>query len=148
MQKTKGYVRVSVVVGLLIAGCAHGNSSVALSGSSLLPAAEGRVTLSGKEQNKTLHLVVHHLAEPQNLNTQTVAPSSNASSPPQVYVVWLQPTGAGPDNIGTLMPDKNLDAELTTTTAQKRFEIFITAEPSATMTAPTGQRLMQATVQD
>lgn len=148
MQKTNGYVRVGVVVGLLIGGCAHGSPDVALSGSSLLPAAEGRVTLTGKEQNKKLHLVVHHLAEPQNLNAQAVAPSGNTAVPPQVYVVWLQPTGAGPDNIGTLMPDKNLNAELTTNTAQTKFEVFVTAEPSATVTAPTGQKLLQATIQD
>jgi hypothetical protein len=83
------------------------------------------------------------------LSPQAVFPSGNPSTTPQTYVVWLQPAGGGAAvNIGALMPDKNLDAQLTTTTSQRKFDVFITAEPSPSQTTPTGQHLMQASVQD
>ncbi len=144
-----------MVVGLLAVGCSHMNSnmsggnSIPLSNTSVVPGADGEIRLTGSDQNnKTMHLVVHHLAQPQELNPGAVM-TGNPPEKPQTYVVWLQPMNGGPpENIGALMPDKNLDAELTTNTTQRKFNLFITAEPSATQTAPTGQHLLQATVQD
>lgn len=131
------------------AACAHGNASVPLGGTSLLPAAQGTVTLSKKDQaNQIVRVVVHHLAPPENLNPSSVELGSHPAAP-QTYVVWIQPMNGGPaENVGVLVPDKNLDAELTTTTAQHKFDLFVTAEASPTQTTPTGQHLMQANVQD
>lgn len=135
---------------LLFVGCAHGNTSFPFNGTSLVPAAEGKVSLSGKNQtNKTLEITVHHLAKPQDLNAREVMPGNKEGTTPITYVVWLQPLGGGaPENIGVLTPDQNLDAHLTTTTSQRRFDLFVTAEAATTQTAPTGQRLLQTTVQE
>lgn len=116
-------------------------------GSSLLPAASGTVTLKDKDQaNKTLIVKVHHLAQPENLGAKASGEGQGTSTP-HAYVVWMQASeNSAPENIGVLVPDKNLEAELTTTTSRLHFDIFVTAEPTPTQNAPTGPRLLQATV--
>jgi hypothetical protein len=152
MKSTKKLLGVGAIVGGLFAGCwAHGATSVVLTGTSLVPAAEGQVSLSGgADANRTLRVTVHHLAQPGDLNPQTVNPNVHQPAAPQNYVVWLQPMNDNnpPQSIGVLVPDKNLDADLTTTTSQRQFYIFVTAEPSATPNSPTGERLLQATVRE
>ena len=110
-----------------------------------MPAATGSVALKNKDQNnKTLIVTAHHLAPPEDLNTEALG---QPQTPAHSYVVWMQPTDTSPpENIGVLVPDKNLDAELTTTTPRARFNIFVTPEPSPTQNAPTGKHLLEATV--
>ncbi len=135
-----------VVVAVALAGCAHTQGTIPLNGSSIVPAATGAVSLKDKDDvNKTLHIAVQHLAKPENLPREALG-SDNAPTA-QAYVVWLQPSvGGPPQNIGVLIPDANLDADLTATTSQTKFDIFVTPEPSATQTTPTGRRILQATV--
>jgi hypothetical protein len=136
----------TVVVMVALAGCAHGKGTFPLSGSSIVPAATGMVTLKENKDsaNKVLHISVQHLARPENLPREALGENGGAT---QTYVVWLQPMGnSSPDNIGVLMPDKNLNAELTTMTTQSRFDVFVTPEPSSTQTAPTGQHVLHAVV--
>jgi hypothetical protein len=145
MQKRTGLVIVLSVVAAV--GCAHNSSNYPLMANQLVPAASGTVTLKNKDDvNKTLIVRVHHLAPPENLSPEAAAKVDNTPAG-HSYVVWLQATESNPpDNIGVLIPDKNLDAELTATTTQKKFNLFVTAEPSPTQNAPTGQHLLQATV--
>ncbi len=139
-------VLVSVVVAMMLAmGCmAHERASFPMTGSSMVPAASGAVTLRDRDQaNKTLQVDVHHLALPDNLPANVVP-----NGPAHAWVVWVEAVGSNaPENVGVLVPDQNLDAQLITTTAQKKFEVFVTPEPSPTQSMPTGQRLLQATVQ-
>lgn len=136
-----------LIVVLALAGCAHGRG-VPLTGSSLIPAATGKITLKDRDKvNKTVHIRVAHLAQPQTLPREALAEDTGQAAA-QAYVVWLQPMGSSSaDNLGVLIPNQNLEAELTTSTTQSRFDIFVTAEPSAMQTMPTGRRLLQASVQ-
>jgi hypothetical protein len=135
-----------LVVAIALAGCAHGRGVFPLTGSSIVPAASGTVSFKSKEDgNKTLQVRVQHLAQPENLPREALG--SGAGEGAHAYIVWLQPAGTSdPQNVGVLIPDKNLDAEMTTTTTQDKFDIFITPEPSATQNTPTGRRILQTTV--
>jgi hypothetical protein len=84
--------------------------------------------------NLQLDLSVHHLAKPENLNT-------GAST----YVVWAKndrDASAPAQNLGQLQVNDNLEGRFQTVTPLKNFDLFITAEPVATVTSPTGYRAL------
>ncbi len=63
-----------------------------------------------------------------------------------MYVVWIEPPGQKPKNLGQLQVDTNEKAELKTKTPYKRFEVFITAEGGAQVEAPHGAPVLSANV--
>lgn len=137
---------LGVVLLFLTTSCGHAQRTVPLTGSSIVPEATGVVTLRDTDKvNKTLEVRVRNLARPESLPGEALG--SAGTTPAQTYVVWVQPIGSSPpENVGALVPDKQLDADLVTKTAQSKFDVFITAEPGPTQTMPTGRRLLQATV--
>jgi hypothetical protein len=114
-------------------GC--GTSKVALTASPTVPAAQGEVRLKqGDNGNHVLKVKVRHLADPEKIGARE-------------YVVWASPPETSqPQNLGALRVDKDLDGTLETVTPWQRFDLFITAEPTATAAQPTGQRVLWASV--
>ena len=105
-----------------------------LAGSSQIPAAEGKAKLhKTKNGNVEIKLTIKHLAPPER-----IVPGAN------VFMVWVR--GLAPDaqaqNLGALRVDKNLNAKMTAITALPSFDLFITCEPSQTVTVPGSPELL------
>src|SRR4051812_43716492 len=102
-----------------------------------LPAAQGSVKTSiDSNSNTAVSVDVKHLAPPAKV-------ADGATT----YVVWAQPRGAdAPQNLGALKVDKNLTGTLYTVLPFDEFKVFITAEPTPGVTAPSGDELLAANV--
>ena len=122
---------------LLLSATLTGTSiakTMPLAPSSQIPAAEGKAQLhKTKNGNVEIKLTLKHLAPPER-----IVPGSN------VFMVWVR--GLAPDaqaqNLGALRVDKNLNGKLKSTTALSSFDLFITCEPSQTVTVPGMLELM------
>lgn len=113
-----------------------GPSPVPMLASPQTPAAEGKVAAQPAANGNTkLTVEVKHLAYPEK-----VAPGA------KVYVVWVQPQGAAPQNVGALQVDRDLVGHLETVTAYPSFEVFVTAEESPGATMPRGPRVLNAVI--
>jgi hypothetical protein len=108
-----------------------------LTSTSLVPAAAGKMKVKrDRNGNTELTVEVKHLAKP------------SALSPARAnYVVWLQPRGDSARNAGELAVNNNLDGKFETTTPTKAFDVFVTAEDSLSVQAPSGPEVMRGTVQ-
>ena len=117
-----------------VAACAH---DVPLQTSGRIPAAEGELKVSkAPNDNTKVKLEVDHLAIPEKM-----APGAST------YVVWIQSAqGGAVQNAGALQLDDKHKGKLETITPHKEFQVFITAEPIPTVSTPTSERLMFATV--
>jgi hypothetical protein len=105
-----------------------------LAPSSQIPAAQGKAQLhKTKNGNVEIKLTLKHLASPER-----IVPGAN------VFMVWVR--GLAPDaqaqNLGALRVDKNLNAKMTAITALPSFDLFITCEPSQTVTVPGSPELL------
>jgi hypothetical protein len=149
------------ISGLGASGCAMlgGGSSVNLESGPQNPASQGKVkTKVTKDNNTQVSVTVKHLAPPARL-------AQGATT----YVVWARPLGVplargeksdsyperqlvsgetetGVYNLGGLKIGKNLDGHLETVTPFRSFELFITPEPSTSVTAPNGERALWTTI--
>ncbi len=107
------------VISLLVSCSKH----VAFLPSSVVPSAEGMVKVkTDKNMNYAIKLNVSNLANPGRLEP----PKSN-------YVVWVETSGNGMQNIGSLRTSKAtfskaLKSSLETVTAFRPARIFISAE--------------------
>jgi len=127
-----------IAAALATSACMHGRSEVKLSTASEgIPAAMGAVkTSTGPNENTRLVVKVEHLAPPGRVENGATT-----------YVVWAQPNGSSVvQNIGALQVDDKLKGTLSTVLPFEAFKVFITAEPTAAVTAPTGQELLAANV--
>lgn len=129
-----------VATALLAVSCSHFMSSTSTPLSTAaegIPAAQGEVkTAKAKNDNTTLTVTVQHLAPPGRV--------ANGAT---TYVVWAQPDGTEtPQNIGALKVDDKLNGSLMSVLAYDSFKVFITAEPTAQVTEPTGGELLAANV--
>lgn len=136
------YVAALSWVAIQVSGCA--SSPIRMSSSEQIPAAEGRVETERTGNNNTkLDMEVEHLAPPQRV-------SANATT----YIVWIHPLAAGRDpssegqiqSLGALRVDEDLKGKLSAITPFQHFELFVTAEPSALVQQPTGERLLWSQV--
>jgi hypothetical protein len=112
--------------------------SAPLSASNKIPAAEGTVKVSPSQNNNTkVDLEVKHLARPEKVNPQA-----------GTYMVWQKSAEQNGQIVplGALNVDKDLTGHLQTVTPMKDFEIFVTAEPSATVAKPSGDKLLWTSV--
>jgi len=129
--------KMSLAVVLLAAAAVFAGCSGAekLSTSSTLPSSEGDLKCEKAANDNTgIDLKVKHLANPSRL-----------TPPASAYVVWTRADkDAPPQNIGALEVDKDLSGRLKTVTPLRRFELFITAEPSGETQTPSGTPLMWA----
>jgi hypothetical protein len=112
--------------------------------SALQPAGEARSAKGeikikeGDNENTRLTISVEHLASPETI-------AGNATT----YVVWAKPrTGdMRPQNLGQLRVNDNREGSLDTVTALKNFEVMVTPEPSAAVTAPSHPPVFTGIVQ-
>ena len=113
-----------------------GTRKVIMTAASTVPSAKGILYVShDRNRNTKLDIKVHYLAHPSAL-----------TPPESVYVVWIQASGHPPKNEGELRVDNNLNGEFKSPTPYKQFSIFVTAEQSVQVRAPTGQQVLTATV--
>jgi hypothetical protein len=147
-------MRATVIVTFLAigVGCSWfgSGSAVHLQSGPQAPAAQGEVkTKLTKDGNTAVTVTVKHLAPPDRLARDATT-----------YVVWAHPLGTpagarpetgGPSesvffNLGGLKIDRDLNGDLTTTTPYHSFDVLITPEPSASVSKPTNNRALWATV--
>ena len=98
-----------------------------------VPAATGTVKAEKAKDNGNIKLDirVNHLARPSSLT-----PSANN------YLVWIRPNGGEAFKQGAIGVDKNLSGELKLETVSKDFDVFITAEQSDSVTAPSSVEVL------
>ena len=113
----------------LTVGC---EKQIHLTPATTVPAASAIADVSHDGNGNTIvDLKVKHLAKPENLTPSKA-----------VYMVWIRPRGAAPIPQGQLKVNDNLEAEFRTPTTYKSFEIFVTAEDSASVSSPSGQEVL------
>lgn len=133
MQRT--LLSLILTTGLLLGVASAGD--IPLVADASIPAAIGTIHFEhDKNHNIKFHVDTKHLARPDSL---TPAKS--------VYVVWVQPRGKDPMNAGVLTVDNNLEGSFRGTTPFQTFDVFVTAEDSASADHPSGPQLLKATVQ-
>jgi hypothetical protein len=128
----------SLLLVMLSTACAN---KVNFLTSSVVPAAEGTVKIKqDKNKNYAIDLQVDNLAEPERL-----------SPPKALYVVWIETSQSGVQNIGQLKTSsssfsKGLSSSLKTVSSHSPNRVFITAEedasgnyPGMTMVMDTGR---------
>ena len=136
---TKRALGLALVAGLTTAGCMMGPQKTAqpLKSSPSMPGAEGVVTATkGANGNTTLVIRVKHLA-----------PASKVAGDATVYVVWVEPVGGSPQNVGVLAVDSDLQGTLTTITPHSSFRVLITPEPSGQMDSPSHDEVFSSDVE-
>lgn len=125
---------------LLISSCGTETTVLRLQNSPSVPAAQGTVEVSEGDQGQTqLDIRVNYLAKPGQ-----VTPGA------RVYVVWVRPVSAtglvAAQNVGAFDVDDDLQGEMKTETPLRYFNVFITAEPNADVTVPTGNEVLSTQV--
>lgn len=133
-MRTTKLLNVALVAAWTLSGCAlFGGGVNKMNSSPSVPAAQGQVKFKNAANDNTgIDLEVKHLADPQKL-----------TPPAQNYVVWTRRAkDAEPQNIGALSVDKNLTGTLKTVTPLHSFELFVTAEGSGQVQAPTSTPLL------
>jgi hypothetical protein len=124
-------VRLTSIFVLLLSGIIVGTctaETMTLGPSPQIPAAEGKAHLSKtKNGDVEIKLTIKHLAPPER-----IVPGAN------VFMVWVRGLArdAQAQNLGALRVDKELNAKMTAITALTSFDLFITCEPSQTVTVP------------
>lgn len=104
--------------------------------STLVPAAQGTVhTDTDHNGNTGIKVNVQHLAKPHDVQTGYTS-----------YVVWVQPRGQSPTNVGELQVNNDLKGSIETSTPAKQFDLFITAENNPRSETPSGPEVMHTTV--
>ena len=137
MKSNKLAIAILIVTGLTAASCA-GPKEVRLAGNGDIPAAESTVKVGTNENgNTTFDLTVKHLALPQRVDPAAT-----------VYVVWLRgdDSAARSQNMGALKVDDALNGSYSGVTPLREFELFVTAEASASGTMPSGPALLHTNV--
>lgn len=124
----KSFSRVgqSLVLCLFVAGLASCSHSLNFIPSTLVPGADGKVRVSSdKNRNYAINVSVDNLADPSLLQ-----------SPKANYIVWMETTDNGTQNLGRLATSrglfsKTMKGSLETVTPYAPVRFFITAEDKA-----------------
>jgi hypothetical protein len=127
-------VAVLVVICASLLPCVLLAKSFKLQAASIVPGATGEVK-TGKDKNGNTKFTVEvkHLAEPNSL-----------TPPRSTYIVWIQRTGASPESQGVLKVSRNLDGKFESSTQDKAFDLWITAESDPTTKSPSGPEVLRA----
>jgi hypothetical protein len=111
-----------------------------MTGNPKVPGAQGNAKMTTTDDGNTqINLDVKHLAAPDKIEDGAT-----------VFVVWVQGNMSNdmtPQNLGALKLDSNEHGTLTAVTSMRSFDLYITAEPSPTATAPTGDQLLRTNVE-
>jgi len=123
---------------VLLAVWPFGGSKIPMAAAPSVPAAKGVIHTSHDNNGNTkVDLSVQYLAGPGSLTPAKAA-----------YVVWIEGTGEAPQSKGELKIDKGRSGNLSFVTPLKRFDVFVTAEESAQVSSPTGERLLSANISE
>jgi len=100
------------------------------------PAADAQLTHQ-KDDNGNVKVKIHfyHLAKPDSLT-----PAKDA------YVVWIEPNGQAPQNMGAVKVNGNLESEFQTRTPFKLFKVYVTAEEGPKVTTPSSDHILEANI--
>lgn len=135
-------MRTSPILGMALLALAltacSGVQKTPLMTTSQNPAAQGQVeTKRTDNKNTEVNLQVQHMAPPQKVVGDAT-----------VYVVWAQPLNpdAPPQNMGSLVIDKDRKGSLRTVTPHERFELLVTPEAKGTVDRPTNDPVMKAKI--
>jgi hypothetical protein len=137
MRFAKSWPALAAVAGLGWAGCATTQTppvtTLPMAASSAAPTARGEVAVSPLGPNNQLVVSIVGLAPPA-----VVDPVS------RLYVAWVEPLdrSAEPQNVGAFAIGDDGIGRLVTTTPMRRFQLFVTPEPSATVRSPSGRQLL------
>lgn len=100
------------------------------------PAAHGSIEFQPSNNGNTaLDIEAHSPAPPSALTPREHA-----------YVVWVQPPGQKPKDLGQIKVGNHENGELHAETPYQRFKLFITAQQDGQAQAPTGPEVLSATV--
>lgn len=102
------------------------------------PAAVGVVrTEQTPNQNTEVKLEVEHMAPPNKV-----------AEGAQIYVVWTRPLteGGQPQNVGSMVVQKDRSASLETKTPLKNFDLMVTPEPHGFVTQPSHEPVLKAKI--
>jgi hypothetical protein len=133
----KSRAAVLVVCAFFILSLFAMGSDVKLTADPSVPAAAGKAHVSkDKNGNLRLKIEVTHLAKPGALTPAK-----------ETYVVWTQSRGKEPQNQGVLKVNDHLEGQFESTVSNQDFDVFITAEDSATVSAPSQPQLLKGTLQ-
>src|SRR5438270_6398079 len=104
--------------------------------STMQPAADAQLTHQ-KDDNGNVKIKIHtyHLARPDSLT-----PARDA------YVVWIEPNGQPPQNMGTVRVNDNLESEFQTRTPFKVFKLYVTPEEGPKVTNPSSDHILEANI--
>jgi hypothetical protein len=123
---------VTIAIGLLPE--ALNAKSFKLKPTTIVPGATGEVkTGKDKNGNTKFNIKVKYMAEPAQL-----------TPPKSVYVVWIQVKDGSPVSQGALKVDDKREGEFESTTPEKLFDLWITAESDATVQSPSGPEVLRA----
>jgi hypothetical protein len=128
----------ATTVCVALVSCSSGPTKKPLSASSSNQSGKGTVSVhKDANQNTALAVEVDHLGPPERV-----------SSDAKTYVVWITPNGEKnrTQSLGALAVDDQLNGRLEAVTPFKAFELFVTAEPSATVVKPSGEQMFWAQV--
>jgi hypothetical protein len=130
----KLFLAAAVALSLSSCGTVEGSRRLKRA-DALLPHASGVVKFKRLSGEDTLiDLRVKRLAEPDKL-----------TPPGYMYVAWVRGSvDDPPQNVGSLVLDKDMRGELRTITPLQRFEVFVTAESASDVEKPSGERLLWA----
>jgi len=82
------------------------------------------------------------------LNAKHMAPPDRLSQPHPLYVVWIQAPSKQPQPVGQLRVNAdNMEASFRTKTPYKSFDVFVTAEDTATPATPSNAEVLRGSVQ-
>lgn len=124
-MKTNNYLRL-VVVSMIMISMASCSKKVDFLNSAMVPSARGDVKVrEDKNDNYIIDVDVKHLAEAERLQ-----------NPKDVYVVWIETSRNGTQNLGRLKLSNDLRGNLKTVTPYMPTRIFITAESMADIQYP------------
>jgi len=115
LTKTLFLFGMVAIVALTMNSCTN---KISFLTSSVVPAAEGQVTLKrDKNNNYVIQIEIRNLADIGRLQP-----------PKNLYVVWMETDGGQARNVGGIVSSNNLRASFETISTIKPVRIFITAE--------------------
>ena len=115
-------------------GC--GGDRFIVVGTAKAPSVSGWVNIKGA--SKTGAEVTVHLEQ--------LHPPNHLDSSLKSYVVWFEPNGQPPQNMGTIKVNDNLESEFQTRTPFKVFKVYVTAEEGPKVTTPSSDHILEANV--
>src|SRR5882757_10330376 len=102
-----------------------GSTTVDIKGTSLMPEANGKAKVEGKNGRLQINVDLSKLGPPSRVGPQFLT-----------YVLWaITPEGRA-QNLGEIVPDGNGKSTLDVTTDLQAFGLIVTAEPYFSVTRP------------